>query len=320
MRLIFMGTPDFAVPSLDALARARHDVAAVVTRPDRPRRSRSSHLEPSPVKRAAERLRLPVLQPETIKLSGFESRLRELAPDTIVVVAFGAILPPPILDVPPRWCINLHASLLPRHRGAAPVARSIMAGERETGVTTMRMDRGLDSGEILLRRSCAIEAEETAGELTARLSVVGADLLVETLTQHERGGLKPLPQDAGAVTLAPPLGKEDGRIDWNAAGQEIAARIRACNPWPTAAASLRGEPVQLLRATAAAGGQTSRGARPPGTVVAVDGGRILVQCGDGPTLALVELRCSGRRAISARDAVNGRLIGVGDRFAPTTAG
>src|SRR6266581_6169660 len=203
MRLVFMGTPDFAVPSLRSLQRAGAEVLAVVTQPDRPRRRQSSPPEPSPVKAEAQRAGLPVITPESIAVPDFIERLSGIGPEAIVVVAYGRILPPEVLTIPRRWCINLHASLLPKYRGAAPIARAIMAGERITGVTTMKMDRGLDTGDILLQRECAIGLTETAGELTRRLAELGAEVLVETLDLLARGAIEPKRQNPSEATRAP---------------------------------------------------------------------------------------------------------------------
>ncbi|MFQ5876514.1 MAG: methionyl-tRNA formyltransferase [Acidobacteriota bacterium] len=320
MRLLFIGTPDFAVTSLRALLDSRHEVAAVLTRPDRPRLHRSSAPGPSPVKTEARSRGLRVLQPETLSEPGLLADLVGLAPDAIVVVAYGRILPPEILGLPPRWCINLHASLLPKYRGAAPVARAVMAGERVTGVTTMRMDKGLDTGDILLQRECPIGLDETTGELTSRLAPRGADLLVETLDRHERGALEPRRQNPQEATQAPPLSKADGRIDWSRGAVEIANRVRACNPWPLAFSFLRGRPVKILRSEVSfesgAGGR--RGV--PGQVIDADGRRILVQCHGDSRLAILKMRFRSGRTVSARDAVNGRLIRVGDVLASPPGG
>ncbi len=318
MRLVFMGTPDFAVPSLRALADEDYKILAVVTRPDRPRRHRMSQPSPSPVKFESARMGLAVLQPESLRDSDFQHRLAALAADVAVVVAYGQILPPEVLAIPARWCINVHASLLPHFRGAAPVARAIMAGESTTGVTTMKMARGLDTGEILLQRECPIGPEETAGELTSRLSHLGAAVLMETLSLHARGALVPRPQEAGVFRTAPPLARVDGRIDWHATANIIARKIRGCNPWPLGRTLLRGQVVQILRATPSPGpgGPEDRQA-PPGRVLGIEAGRISVRCGEDTRLDLLEVRFPGRKAISAQDAVNGRLVRLGDDFAPT---
>ncbi len=320
MRVIFMGTPEFAAASLRAVVHAGHEVAAVVTRPDRPRRSRSARPEPSAVKRAAEALDLPVMQPESIRGEESLRRIADLRPQTIVVVAFGALLPPALLEIPPGWCINVHASLLPRYRGAAPIARSIMAGESVTGITTMKMDQGLDTGDILLQSECAIGEEETCGALTGRLAALGATLLVETLAQLDGPSITPRPQDHRVATNAPPLRKEEGRIDWNADAVSIAALVRACNPWPAACAGLRGATVQLLRAGVVDATTEAIENVAPGTIVAFREGRALVRCAGERLLAVDEMRFPGRRAIPAAAAANGRLIRTGDSFVAAPAG
>ena len=320
MRLIFMGTPEFSVPSLVGLAEAGHDIRAVVTRPDRPRRHRSSRAAPSAVKREAELRGIPVLQPGSIREAAFADRILSADAEIIIVVAFGAILPPAILRIPARGCVNLHASLLPRHRGAAPIARSIMLGDHRTGVTTMQMDEGLDTGGILLQESCDIGAQETAGELGVRLAGIGAGLLLRTLEGLQAGHVTAISQDSSRATLAPPLRKEDGWFDWNDTAGSIAYRIRGCNPWPTAVARLRGGTVQLLRAGVAPEGPEGGRPAPPGTVLAIGREQILVQCGGRTLLEVSELRFAGRKAMRVRDAVNGRLIEAGETFAPAAAG
>src|SRR5262245_45560809 len=307
MRVVFMGTPEFAVPSLEALPAAGHEPVAAVTRPDRPRRHGGAAPEASPVKVAAQRLGIPVLQPATLGDPEFVALLTAAAPEAIVVVAFGLLLPPAVLALPPRGCVNLHASLLPRCRGAAPIARAIMAGESRTGVTTMRMDRGLDTGDILLTRECAISPGETAGELTARLAVLGAGLLVETLAALASGTIEARPQDDAGATWAPALARADGRIDWSADAAAVAGRILGCNPWPIAEAGLRDARLQILRGVAE---RAPAGAAPapPGTVLEAAGDRIAVACAPGTCLVITTLRLPGRREQSARDAINGRLV------------
>ncbi len=317
MRIVFMGTPKFARTSLKALHQDGHDIVSVVTRPDRPRRRRSSPPEPSPVKSEAERLGLTVLQPDSLGEPGFRERIAALEPETIVVAAFGRILPPEILALPPRWCINVHASLLPRYRGAAPIARAILNAEKITGVTTMKMDQGLDTGGILLQRECAIGLTETAGELTERLAVVGADLLLETLEQHGRGALEPRGQNESEATLAPPLRKEEGCIDWSVPAESIAGLVRGCNPWPTAFTHLKGTTVKILRAEVSFEPLVRRRrASRPGRILRADDRRIVVQCRGDSRLGILELRFPGSRTMSARDALNGRHVRVGDAFGP----
>lgn len=313
-----MGTPEFAVPSFEALAAAGHVVVGAVTRPDRPRRHGGAAPEPSPVGCAASARGVPTLKPATLRDPGAHRAVAALHPEIIVVVAFGQILPPEILGLPPLGCVNLHASLLPRWRGAAPIARALMAGETATGLTTMRMNEGLDTGDILMATTCAIGPEETAGELTVRLAAIGAPLLVGTIEALAAGTLHGAPQDEAAATWAPPLRREEAAVDWTPAAAEVAAHIRGLNPWPMAETGWRGERLQLLRAVAEPSpeGGSSAEVSLPGTVLEAAGDRLVVACGGGTRLRLLELRRPGRRALSAREAINGRLVGDGDRFTP----
>jgi methionyl-tRNA formyltransferase len=311
MRVVFMGTPAFAVPSLERLAAAKHALPLVVTRPDRPRRHGAAKPEATPVKERARALGLDVAEPGSLREPAVLERLAALRPDILVVVAFGQILPESVLALPGRGAVNVHASLLPRWRGAAPIARAILAGDTVTGVTTMQMERGLDTGPILLERRCDIGPDETAGELTARLAGLGADLLIETLDALERGTVTPQRQDDARATWAPPLRREDGRIDWDAEAAAIAARVRGCLPWPVAEAGLRDGRVQILAAAPLSSGPAS--AAPPGTVIEA-GETLVVACGGGTRLGIRSLRIPGRRAVTAREAVNGRLVAPGDRL------
>jgi methionyl-tRNA formyltransferase len=273
------------------------------------------------VKIEAVRLGLPVLEPESLRDPGFLERLREAMPEAVVVVAFGRLLPQEILESPPRGCINLHGSILPRWRGAAPVARAIMAGDSRTGVSTMMMDKGLDTGDILMTRASPIDPQETAGELSARLAILGADLVVETLAAVERGTIPRQPQDPALATLAPPLRREDGTISWDAPAGVIAAQVRGCNPWPVACAALDGRRVQILRAVeqVTAAGAARDTTPEPGRVVEAGRDRVLVACADGTRLEILEIRLPGGKLLRARDALNGRLVKPGDRFAPPPA-
>jgi methionyl-tRNA formyltransferase len=320
MRIVFFGTPHFAVPALRSLVLAGHEVASVVTRPDRPRRRRSSPPEPSPIRAEAHRSGLPVLTPESIQDPGFIRTLGELGPEVIVVVAYGRILPPQILSIPPRWSINLHASLLPRYRGAAPIARAIMAGEKVTGLTTMKMDQGLDTGDILLQEECAIGLDETAGELARRLADLGAGLLARTLEAHARGGLEPRKQDPAEASLAPSLTRADGRIDWSRNAQEIANQVRGCHPWPLAVTYLREQPLSVHRAEVSFETMAAHAQQPaPGEVIAA-GNAILVQCHGDSRLRVLQVQFPGGKTLTAREAVNGRLIRVGETFAQAPSG
>jgi len=231
LTIVYMGTPDFAVPPLKALQTSGHRVLAVVTQPDRPK-GRGRKLTPPPVKETAAALGIPVLQPETVRTDAFDQRMKELAPDLFVVVAFGQILTQSLLDIPAIGAINVHASLLPRYRGAAPIQWSIINGDRETGVTTMMMDKGMDTGDILLMAKTPIGTEETAAELHDRLSEMGAGTLIETLTRLQDGSLTRTPQDHERATYAPMLKKKDGEIDWSLPAERIECQIRGMTPWP----------------------------------------------------------------------------------------
>jgi methionyl-tRNA formyltransferase len=298
-------------------------MAGVVTRPDRPRRHGAAAPEPSPVAAAAAQQGWPILRPPTLREPAATAAIAALAPEAIVVVAYGQILPPVVLDLPARGCVNLHASLLPRWRGAAPIARAVMAGDPVTGVATMRMEEGLDTGEVLMTSTCAIGEEETAGELTARLAVLGAGLLVATFDALAVGDLRGTPQDDAAATWAAPLRRDEAAVDWHQPAAAIAARIRGCNPWPMAETGWRGERLQLLRAVTApvsaiAVPPVAIPVPPPGQVIEAAGDRLVVACGGASRLRILELRRPGRHALTAREAINGRLVGDGDRFTPIT--
>jgi methionyl-tRNA formyltransferase len=320
LRVAFAGTPDFSVPALAALLRSPHHVIGVLTQPDRPK-GRGQHLAPSPVKRAAAAAGLPIAQPQTLKTEDGRAPLASWRPDVLVVVAYGLLLPPAALSLPRLGCVNIHASLLPRWRGAAPIQRALLAGDAETGATIMLMDAGLDTGPMLAQRKMPIERHDTGGSLHDRLAIQGADLLIEALADLETGRLQAEPQPSEGVTYAAKLDKSEARIDWRAPAIEIERRVRAFNPWPVAETRYEGEQLRILRATALPG---EAGAR-PGTVLAlgdasqeqrtvnpsVEGSNrsLLVQCGEG-RLAIHEVQRPGKRAVSARDFANtGALIG-----------
>ena len=307
-RVIFMGTPDFSVASLTALADGSYDVVAVVTQPDRPV-GRGRKVELSPVKRAALARDIPVMQPRTLRDSGAVAGLATLRPDVIVVAAFGQILRSDVLNLPAHGCINVHASLLPRWRGAAPVQAAILAGDQVTGSTIMRMDEGMDTGDILAQAALAIDLADTGETLTRRLAQQGAQLLTETLPRWLAGELRPQPQDHAAATLCRPLHKEQGVIDWAQPAEAIARAVRAFNLWPAATTTWNGAGLKILDAFAEPGDAWDR---PQGTVVAIDG-RVLVVAGAG-ALRLEQVQLAGRSAMPVSDFVRGQPGFVGSRL------
>ncbi len=309
-RLIFMGTPAFAVPSLNALIEGGHEILAVVTRPDKPR-GRGREPSPSAVKAAATGRGIPVLTPANIRDEGFTKLLKDMAPEFIVVVAFGRILPESVLNIPPGGCVNLHASLLPGYRGAAPINWAIINGDRETGVSTMFMDAGLDTGPVLLEKKVAIGDDDTAEDLAVSLSNEGAALLKETIALLSEGRLKPRPQDDSKATFAPVLKKEDGRIDWTKGSEEIRNLIRGLYPWPGAYTQWKG--LLKIHSALAHTGPGVNAVASPGTVIGVQGGTIDVACGEG-VLRITELQPENKRRMSAAEFISGYRIGKGERF------
>lgn len=306
MRVVFMGTPDFAVPCLVALLQADYEVLAVVTQPDRPK-GRGQQIVYSPVKQAALGAGLKILQPQKVREKGFLAELRELDPEVIVVVAFGQILPPGILDLPPFGCVNVHASLLPKYRGAAPIHRCIIEGEEKTGVTTMRMERGLDTGDMLLQAETTIDPEDTVGTLHDRLARLGGDLLVETLTGLANGSLKGTPQNHSESTYAALLAREDELIPWEKDNNQVVNLIRGMNPWPGAYTTCQGRIIKIWRAELAAGGGTAG----PGTVVQVDKNQgFTVQTGRGQVL-VKEVQPQGGKRMEAAAFARGYNISPG---------
>jgi methionyl-tRNA formyltransferase len=299
MRLAFLGTPGFAVPTLEHIAAAGHQVSVVITQPDRPR-GRGQQLAASPVKQAAMRLGLPLYQPERIRRPEALEYLRTLGAECMVVVGYGQIIPQSVIDLAPFGIINVHASLLPKYRGAGPIQWAIVNGETRTGVTTMRIDAGLDTGEMLLKADTEIGPEETAVELGERLAVMGAELLVRTLNCMIAGQIAGEKQDDAQATYAPLLKKEDGLIDWTRPAQELHNRVRGLQPWPGAYTFFRGQKLHVWRTRVAHGGDgepgSVRGVRP-----------LLVQTGGG-LLELVEVQSEGRKRVSAADFANGQRL------------
>jgi methionyl-tRNA formyltransferase len=310
MNLIFCGTPQFAVPTLEKLLAEKFIFELVITNPDEPS-GRGYELKTPPVKQVAARAGLEIFQPAKLKDPAVREFLSKFQPDAMVVVAYGHIIPPWMIDLPRLGCVNLHASLLPRYRGAAPIQWSLIRGERTTGVTTMLIDPGMDTGDILLQREVEIHANDTTETLSTRLSTLGAGLMVETLRGLERGDIVPRPQDHSQATLAPMLKKEHGRIDWSLAAQEIAWRVRGLRPWPGAYSTFRGKMVHIWAAAPAPNAPSV--AAEPGTLVA-ESGKLFIACGARTVLEASELQLEGRKRISARDFLNGVRLTPGEKF------
>lgn len=307
MRIVFMGTPDFAVPTLTRLVHDGHDVVGVFTKVDKPK-GRGYQLQASPVKEEALRLGIPVFQPTTFKDGTALETLRTLAPDVIVVVAYGKILPQAVLDLPPYGCINVHGSLLPKYRGAAPIQWAVLNGDAVSGVTVMQMDAGVDTGDMLLTRTTAIGENETSGELYDRLREMGADACAEALTALQAGTLHPAPQPDGA-SYAPMLSKELSAVDWSRPAAEIHNQIRGLSPWPVAAAMLHGKRLKLH---ASRRSDLSAGSAAPGTVLSER--PLVIACGGGTALELTEIQYEGSRRMAAADFVCGHPMPVGSKL------
>jgi methionyl-tRNA formyltransferase len=310
-RLVFCGTPEFALPSLRRLiAEPDFSIEAVVTQPDRPRGRQQQQPTAPPVKEAALEAGLHTYQPEKIRSDAAHDFFTRLFPDVVVIIAYGQIIPARLLEIPRLGWINVHASLLPRYRGAAPVNWAILNGETRTGLTTMRIDPGLDTGPTLLRWETEIGPEETAPQLTRRLAEAGAPLIVETLLKLERGEISPVPQDDTLATHAPPLKKEDGKIDWSQPAQQIYNRIRGLDPWPGAFTSFRGQLCHIW-------GRPREGAAssdPPGTIISASGSELSVTCGGGSSLRIEAVQLEGRKRVTAPEFVNGARLASGERF------
>lgn len=305
MRIVFMGTPDFAVPSLQALIDAGHDVCAVYTQPDKPQ-GRKQILTAPPVKTLALEHDIPVFQPNTLKNEDEQARLRELAPEVIIVVAYGKLLPKAVLDIPPHGCINVHGSLLPRWRGAAPIQWAVIAGDEMAGVTTMQMAEGLDTGDMLLTYETKVGEKETAGELFDRLAQSGAELLTQTLVKLDE--ITPRPQDDAQSCYAHMLDKQMAVIDWSKSAHEIDCLIRGLNPWPIALTTLSGERLKVFAA------EKANGRGEPGTVLEADPKKgLTVACGEG-ALGLTEIQLVGGKRMKATDFLRGHAIQVGTKL------
>ncbi len=299
MRLVYLGTPRFAVPTLERIVEAGHQVVAVVTQPDRPR-GRGQQVAPPPVKEAALLLGLPLYQPERVRRPEAVEFLRGLKAEAMVVVGYGQIIPQVVIDLAPLGIINVHASLLPKYRGAGPIQWAIVKGETRTGVTTMRIDAGLDTGDMLLKRETGIGEDENAIELGERLSVMGADLLVETLQGLAAGTIVPEKQDNAQATLAPLLKKEDGLIDWTRPAWDIHNQVRGLQPWPGAHTTFRGQPLQVWQTKLLATSSTT-----PGSLISIK--PLIVSCGSSG-LELLEVQQQGRKRMSGADFANGQRL------------
>ncbi|MBV8342902.1 MAG: methionyl-tRNA formyltransferase [Gammaproteobacteria bacterium] len=313
MRVAFAGTPEFALPALAALA-TRHEIVGVLTQPDR-RRGRGQKLAPSPVKTAASAARLPLLQPETLRDEAARAQLAAWRPDVMVVVAYGLLLPPNVLTLPRLGCLNIHASLLPRWRGAAPIQRALLAGDAETGISIMQMEAGLDTGPLLLQRRLPIRRDHTGGSLEKDLAALGAESLIAALDGIASEALSPTPQPAGGVTYARKIDKAEARIDWSGDAAGIERQVRAFDPWPVAETRLAGEQLRVLGAHALAehgpDAEFDTNTRvnvaksvDPGTILKVSDKGLIVCCGAG-LLALSRLQRPGRRAVTAREYAQG---------------
>lgn len=306
MRVIFLGTGRLGLPTLKALAQSdEHELVVVITQPDRPA-GRGLRVRPSPVKELAAELKLPVFQPE--RVNDEVEKIRAFEPDVLVVAAYGQILSKALLEVPKMGSVNLHASLLPKYRGAAPIQWALICGERETGVTTFLMDEGLDTGPILLQRELAITDEDTAGTLEEKLAELGAELMLETLQGLERGTLTPRPQDDSQATKAPKIKKEMGRLDWAKSARELFNLIRALEPTPGAYTFYKGRRLKVHRGRVVEG----ESAGEPGEVVSLQGG-LIVQTGEG-ALELVEVQPEGKRIMGGLDFIRGYRVQVGERL------
>lgn len=305
MDVLFMGTPEFAVPTVEALLSSKHVLKAVVTQPDKPA-GRGRRLSAPPVKQLALSNGIPCQQPAKLRDPSVVEELASYSPEIIVVAAYGKILPPSVLDLPPKGCINVHASLLPKYRGAAPINWAIINGETETGITIMLMDEEMDHGPILLQRAISILPEETAGELHDRLALLGAECLIEALKGLEDGSIAPNAQDHDRATFAPMLSKEDGQLDWGQPAEDLVNRIRGVTPWPGATTMLNDELFKVWKASL--GPKDVSGS--PGEVMAVEEDGITVACGQG-SVCLLEVQVAGKKRMKAESFLRGYSVSTG---------
>ncbi|MDF2840996.1 MAG: methionyl-tRNA formyltransferase [Clostridia bacterium] len=309
MKIVFMGTPDFAVPCLQALIDNNHEIVGVVTQPDRAK-GRGNKLAPPPVKVLAEQYQIPVFQPEKVKTQEFVEKLKELAPEIIVVVAFGQILSQAILDIPPKGCINVHGSLLPKYRGAGPIQWSIINGDKTTGVTTMYMDKGLDTGDMIQKREFEILEKETAQELHDKMSIIGAEVLIETLQLIETGKATRTPQDHEQNTYAPMLDKNTGKIDWSKSAVEVYNLIRGTYPWPGAYSSYMGKKFKIFGSEIYDANKVNTEF---GIVQEVGNDYILISCGKG-YIKIMELQFENEKRMGVEAYLRGHNIDINTRL------
>lgn len=310
MRVVFMGTPDFSVPTLQKLIDEKHEVVAVVTQPDKPK-GRGKAVQFTPVKELAVQYDIPVLQPKRIKQNEeFYAQMKELNPDVMVVIAFGQILPKEILDLPKYGCVNVHASLLPKYRGSAPIQWVILDGEKETGITTMMMDVGIDTGDMLLKKVVPLEEKETGGSLHDKLSAIGGDLLIETLKQLEDGSITRIPQGNAETNYAKMLTKDMGKIDFNRPAIQLERLIRGLNPWPSAYTSMHGKTLKIWDANVVEGNKDAK----PGEIIAVSKTSFTIMTGE-KALEIMEMQLEGKKRMTTEAFLRGYQVEKGEVLA-----
>ena len=306
MKIIFMGTPDFAAASLEALIASRHEIQAVVTQPDKPK-GRKGELTPSPVKVVAEGKGIKVYQPLKVRDEEFVETLRAYNPDVMVVVAFGQIIPLSILKMPKFGCVNIHGSLLPKYRGAAPIQWAVLDGEKETGITTILMDEGIDTGDILLKKTIKIDTDETSGSLFDKLMALGAETILETLDELEKGSLTPIKQGESPTAYAKMLTKAMGLIDFTRPAKELDCFVRGMNPWPSAYTLLSGKTLKLWKVRAVEGSGKA------GSVINIDKESFTIACGEG-AIEVLEVQLEGKKRMSAGDFLKGSTLNIGQEL------
>lgn len=306
MKIIFMGTPDFAAASLEALMASRHEIQAVVTQPDKPK-GRKGELTPPPVKVIAKREGIKVYQPLKVRDEEFVKTLRAYNPDVMVVVAFGQIIPLSILKMPKYGCVNIHGSLLPKYRGAAPIQWAVLDGEKETGITTILMDEGIDTGDILLKKTIKIDTDETSGSLFDKLMALGAETILETLDELEKGSLTPIKQGESPTAYAKMLTKAMGLIDFTKPAKELDCFVRGMDPWPSAYTLLAGKTLKLWKVRAVEGGGKA------GSVIDIDKESFTIACGEG-AIEVLEVQLEGKKRMSAGDFLKGSTLNIGQEL------